>query len=54
VGEVSYLGQPVTLTRTPSRVVAHPPALGEHTGELLRDLGYAPAEIEQLKQRGIV
>ena len=54
VGDVAYLGQPVTLSRTPSRVAAHPPALGEHTAEVLRDLGYGDAEVEQLRNRGIV
>ena len=28
VGDVAYLGQPVTLSRTPSQVISHPPALG--------------------------
>ena len=37
VGDVAYLGQPVTLSRTPSQVVSHPPALGEHTVEVLRE-----------------
>jgi crotonobetainyl-CoA:carnitine CoA-transferase CaiB-like acyl-CoA transferase len=54
VGDVAYLGQPVTLSRTPSRVVSHPPALGEHTTEILRDLGCDAAEIEQLAARGII
>ena len=54
VGEVTYLGQPVNLSRTPSRVVAHPPLLGEHTAEVLRELGYGAAEIEQLGRRGII
>jgi crotonobetainyl-CoA:carnitine CoA-transferase CaiB-like acyl-CoA transferase len=35
-------------------VVAHPPARGEHTAEVLRDLGYGDAEIEQLKNHGTV
>ena len=52
--DVAYLGQPVTLSRTPSRVVAHPPALGEHTAAVLLELGYGPAEIERLNNRGIV
>jgi crotonobetainyl-CoA:carnitine CoA-transferase CaiB-like acyl-CoA transferase len=54
VGDVAYLGQPVTLSRTPSQVASHPPALGEHTTEILRDLGCDASEIEQLVARGIV
>jgi formyl-CoA transferase len=54
VGEVSYLGQPVTLSRTPSRVASHPPALGEHTADILRELGCDAAEIDQLAASGIV
>jgi crotonobetainyl-CoA:carnitine CoA-transferase CaiB-like acyl-CoA transferase len=51
---VPYLGQPVTLSRTPSQVVAHPPARGEHTADVLRDLGYDDAAIEQLRNHGTV
>ncbi len=54
VGDVPYLGQPVTLSRTPSRVVAHPPALGEHTDEVLREIGFDDAGIARLKREGIV
>lgn len=54
VGDVAYLGQPVTLSRTPSHVERHPPAQGEHTDSVLRDLGYGDAEIDQLKRQGIV
>jgi crotonobetainyl-CoA:carnitine CoA-transferase CaiB-like acyl-CoA transferase len=52
--DVAYLGQPVTLSRTPSQVTAHPPERGEHTTDVLRELGYADAEIEQLKNHGTV
>ena len=54
VGDVPYLGQPVTLSRTGSHVAAHPPAQGEHTDEVMRELGYGDAEIAQLKQRHII
>ena len=54
VGQTAYLGQPVTLSRTPSQVVSHPPALGEHTAQVLGELGYAPAAIEQLQKQGII
>ncbi|MBV9891861.1 MAG: CoA transferase, partial [Rhizobacter sp.] len=54
VGHVPYLGQPVTLSRTPSRVVAHPPALGEHTDEVLREIGFDEVGIARLRREGIV
>ena len=54
VGDVAYLGQPVTLSRTPSRVAAHPPDLGEHTDEVLRELGYDEAQVARLKNSGTV
>jgi formyl-CoA transferase len=54
LGDVAYLGQPVTLSRTPSHVVAHPPALGQHSAEVLRELGYASEEIRRLHEQGIV
>jgi crotonobetainyl-CoA:carnitine CoA-transferase CaiB-like acyl-CoA transferase len=33
---------------------AAPPALGQHTEALLRDLGYAQAELDQLQQAGVI
>jgi len=52
--DVAYLGQPLTLSRTPSRVAQHPPGLGEHTDEVLRELGCDAVEIERLRTQGIV
>ena len=54
VGDVPYLGQPVTLSRTPSHACAHPPKQGEHTAEVLKEMGYRETEIEQLRKKGIV
>jgi formyl-CoA transferase len=54
VGDVPYLGQPVTLSRTPSHVVSHPPDLGQHTADVLREFGYDDAEIERLAGQGII
>ncbi len=54
VGDVPYLGQPVTLSRTPSKAAAHPPAQGEHTAEVLKEMGYRDGEIEALRKKGIV
>jgi crotonobetainyl-CoA:carnitine CoA-transferase CaiB-like acyl-CoA transferase len=54
VGAVPYLGQPVTLSRTPSKVVAHPPKQGEHTEEVLQEMGLSRDKIEELRKKGIV
>jgi crotonobetainyl-CoA:carnitine CoA-transferase CaiB-like acyl-CoA transferase len=54
LGDVPYLGQPVTLSRTPSQPYAHPPKQGEHTADVLREFGYRDAEIADLRKKGIV
>ena len=54
LGAVAYLGQPVTLSRTPSHIASHPPAQGEHTAQVLRELGYGAAEIERLAHDGTI
>jgi formyl-CoA transferase len=54
LGEMAYLGQPVTLSRTPSNVVSHPPKQGEHTAAVLHELGYRDPEIEELRNKGII
>jgi formyl-CoA transferase len=49
------LAQPMRLSRTPARVDRHPPALGEHTDEVLGErLGYPPERLRSLRERGIV
>ena len=53
-GDLRVLGQPLTLGRTPSRLAAPPPGRGEHTGEVLRELGFSDAEIETLRQAKVV
>lgn len=53
-GPVHYVGQPVKLSRTPSRIRSHPPAQGEHTSEILAELGYGEAEIHALREQNIV
>jgi len=49
-----FITQPVLLSRTPARVVAPAPGWGEHTNEVLTDLGYSVADITDFRARGII
>ncbi len=53
-GRVRAPGIPVRLSGTPPSVRRHPPELGEHTDEILRELGYAKEEIAALRRDGAV
>jgi crotonobetainyl-CoA:carnitine CoA-transferase CaiB-like acyl-CoA transferase len=47
-------GQPMTLSRTPSRLVAPPPGLGEHTDAVLEEFGFSAADIAALRKANAV
>lgn len=51
---VPLVAPPATLSRTPPEIRRRPPMAGEHTEEVLRELGYADAEIDALRARGAI
>jgi crotonobetainyl-CoA:carnitine CoA-transferase CaiB-like acyl-CoA transferase len=53
-GRGRVLGIPFKLSATPARVRRPAPLLGQHTDEVLRELGYDGAAIERLRARKVV
>ena len=53
-GVIRQAGIPFQLSETPASIRTPPPALGEGTDGILAELGYDPAAIRDLRERGIV
>jgi crotonobetainyl-CoA:carnitine CoA-transferase CaiB-like acyl-CoA transferase len=47
---IRMAGQPMALSRTPSRLVVRPPALGEHTNTVLKEFGFSAKAIAALRK----
>ena len=54
LGRQEVVGQAVNLSRTPSSIRMATPEAGEHTDQILNDLGYAPEEIAELRSSGVI
>jgi formyl-CoA transferase len=53
-GATRLVGQPIDMTRTPSRIVQPPPERGEHSQEILAELGYDEDSLDDLRARRII
>ena len=54
INSIATVASPLRLMDTPAVVHRPPPALGEHTVEVLAGLGLGPAAIEQLRNASVV
>ncbi|HEX2172866.1 MAG TPA: CoA transferase, partial [Dehalococcoidia bacterium] len=52
-GPMRVLGIPIKLHDTPGQIVSPPPVLGQHTDQILMDLGYSADTITDLRDRGV-
>ena len=61
LGDVPGVDRPITVTRTGFKltggdpdITSPPPRLGEHTDDVLTDLGYTSEEIARLRDAGAI
>jgi len=54
LGRLRILNQAVKLSRTPAKVAAPTPEVGEHTDEILKELQFSDPEIAGMRKKGIV
>jgi crotonobetainyl-CoA:carnitine CoA-transferase CaiB-like acyl-CoA transferase len=54
LGKIKQVGITPRLSDTPGKVRSVSPLPGEHTDTTLRELGYKPKEIQNLRQEGVV
>ena len=54
LGRQHLLGPGVNMERTPPKICSPTPELGQHTDEVLVELGYVPDEIARFRREGVV
>jgi crotonobetainyl-CoA:carnitine CoA-transferase CaiB-like acyl-CoA transferase len=53
-GRIKTLNNPIKLSKTKAEITMPGPKIGEHTDEILKDLGYAENEIQAMKTSGAI
>ena len=51
-GETELVGQPILMSRTPSHIATPPPKAGQHSEDLLTEIGLSKKEIAAMKASG--
>ncbi|HPW56494.1 MAG: CoA transferase [Thermoanaerobaculaceae bacterium] len=54
IGEIPFFSLTAKFSKTPGTLDAAPPRLSQHTGEILGSLGYSAADLQALKEKGVV
>ena len=53
LGEQRLMGQPITLTRTPSTIARATPRRGEHSEEVFLEIGYTREDLARMRATGV-
>ncbi len=54
LGRFKVVNQAVRLSRTPAQLAAATPEVGQHTDEILAELGYSPSDIRGMRERRVI
>jgi crotonobetainyl-CoA:carnitine CoA-transferase CaiB-like acyl-CoA transferase len=54
LGAVDQVRSPFDFSATPTSIRTPPPLLGEHSDEILAELGYAESAVEELRANGVI
>lgn len=54
LGDIRVVGAPYRLSATPATVRHHPPLLGEHTDEILAEIGFDATQIAAFRASGVL
>ena len=54
LGRLRQFGATVDFSDTPGHIAGPPPRVGEDTRAILEELGYSGAEMEELREAGVV
>ena len=53
-GKIKVIATPIDFSETPCTIRMAPPVLGQHTDEILSDLGYSNEEIAAMREQGVL
>jgi len=54
LGMMKMAGLPIKFSESPGAVRLPPPRLGQHTAEVLAEMGYSPTQIQSLAEQGAI
>ena len=52
--DITIIGQPISMSRTPTRIRAATPAMGEHNAEVYGGLGLTDSDLERLEREKVI